>query len=477
MSSPADVEAEYEPSQHPTSKSTQSNLHSLPPPPFLVPTIIETLRHSKYAHLTSVIPGEADTYCAQAAQQTGGTILSNDSDLWIYDLGPNGAVGSLHQLRIIAAENGTEFDPPKPHRAVQTTILKPQDAARSLNLPNLLPLAYVLKTQQPHSFHSALSHAKTLTLTPSQTATHLAEYTTPPSTFSSLHHHPSTLSHLHTNPYLDPRLSELLLQPPTPPPTIYLPLPLENPTLTTSFAPSLTTREFAYSCCALPHGLQNKCVYEYSRKGLKSLPVSVSILCLPQIVTHASTLLTRLRTHKRIFAAYPPFLQWRLYALAEIYQWYIETGRSPPQRADMVAALFGRVEGGWMGWGGVHLVAQVEASLYSVRMVGQVLILVVESGEVGMEVRGTLEGLMGELEDLPGLAELMMRRGELRERCRDMDVEEVLDLLAGVLWDEIGRSSDYELEEREEEDSKRGEGIAVKGRRKRKRRKKARNTG
>lgn len=61
----------------------------LPPPPFLVSAVIESLFGSEYADRMWVVDGEADAFCAAAAFEAarhqdaavGITIFTNDSDL------------------------------------------------------------------------------------------------------------------------------------------------------------------------------------------------------------------------------------------------------------------------------------------------------------------------------------------------------------------------------------------------------------
>lgn len=100
---------------------------SLPPPPFMVPAVMEYLRSCLYPpssetftsspspenpvpaqratlsqrHLTiQIVPSEADTYCAADSQRSGAAILTSDSDLLAYDLGLDGSVIFLNSLEL-----------------------------------------------------------------------------------------------------------------------------------------------------------------------------------------------------------------------------------------------------------------------------------------------------------------------------------------------------------------------------------------
>ena len=76
----------------------------LPKPPFLVPAVIEALRNSQdWAPLIQVVPGEADTYCAQDVRQNGGIVLTSDSDLLVQDLGADGRVSFFWDVEYISS--------------------------------------------------------------------------------------------------------------------------------------------------------------------------------------------------------------------------------------------------------------------------------------------------------------------------------------------------------------------------------------
>ncbi|KAM0348762.1 hypothetical protein ACHAPU_004201 [Fusarium lateritium] len=62
------------------------------PPSFHVPAIIDALRSSRYTKLVHLVPGEADAYCAQHVSESGGTVLTSDSDLLVHDLGKGSVV-------------------------------------------------------------------------------------------------------------------------------------------------------------------------------------------------------------------------------------------------------------------------------------------------------------------------------------------------------------------------------------------------
>ena len=426
--------------------SSQSNFRGLPPPPFLVPAVIEALANSKYASITDVVPGEADGYCAQAARQNGGTTLTNDSDLLVYDLGPEGAVGSLHALTIVENEEKKRNGNDKTHRWVQTTILKPSKVAHKLGLENLYALAYAMRSTTQASLFEAVKHARALGLSQAELNEHLAEYITPPSTFAAQQCPPATLCHLESYPHaLDPRLSEMILQAHTNTPCMHLPILIEDPTRMSAFTSSTSLRQFVYSIAVSPQGFKGQQITEYQRKGSNVLPNTLAVLSGRVIITYANQLyesLQRVKTEFSCFSLSNAFI-YRIHALYELYTWHLDTAHTPPTRDAMSSILIGKTQGA-ISWDIIHLTAQIEGGLYSLRMLKQTLDFclpllddMARAHEPGL--LETLDKLKIDLANLPGLAELLPNRAELTEKSKRADVDAVLDQLALLLWQEAER--------------------------------------
>jgi hypothetical protein len=112
-------------------RSATSNHHRmLPSPGFLVPAVIEALAASeRYASVVHVVPGEADEYCAHHVRRcsTGGTVLTADSDLLLYDLGPLGAVMWLGDLELRQEAGG--------RAQILAPSFSPSSIERRLSLP------------------------------------------------------------------------------------------------------------------------------------------------------------------------------------------------------------------------------------------------------------------------------------------------------------------------------------------------------
>jgi hypothetical protein len=421
------------------SDQSQSNLRSLPAAPFFVAAVLEAIASSKFVNIVEVVPGEADAYCAAKARLSGGTVLTNDSDLLIYDLGPDGTVGSLNGLEFITNSN---ISTAKVCVAAQTKVINPRDVARSLGLKDLKDLAYVLKEHPESSFQKAAHEAQHIKLNGAQYQQTLGEYLVEPAAFESRMFQQDILTRVRTQtPFLDPRISEFVLQSDSQSASIYLPIMIEDPTRTSAFAASISQRLFAYSCCTFPSKVPGQKVLEYGRKGQRILPTSIELLSDMGILKHARSLRIRLQKFMTIFSDLPKALIWRIYALAEVYHWYLDTARTPPSRDAMITALTGKTEGR-ITWDDIHLYAQIEATLYSLRMTQQILAFVLPfnpSDEIAPSVMQTLIGLQDDLNDLPLLKILMPSRCELSAQTVNVDVDEMLNSLANIIQDDVSQ--------------------------------------
>ncbi|KAL9010128.1 MAG: hypothetical protein Q9173_004906, partial [Seirophora scorigena] len=136
--------------------SLPSSHHHLPAPAFLVPAVLDGLAESHYASIVDVVPAEADVYCALAALKMGGTILTSDSDLLVFDIGPEASVVLLNSLSINAFDGD-----PEAGSLLKANVFKTAEIARKFQLPNLHRLGYEIKTDPTTSFSETLRRTKT----------------------------------------------------------------------------------------------------------------------------------------------------------------------------------------------------------------------------------------------------------------------------------------------------------------------------
>lgn len=137
-----------------TGKNMRKNT---PEPPFLVPSVLESIKNSKFGSLVAVVPAEADSYCANEAMayeaRTGNAaaIITNDSDLLIQASGT--------RTRIMILSSITRSRAPDPVR-VQANIFHPAKLAAAAGVENLVPTAFFMSQDYHLSFDAAVAKAK-----------------------------------------------------------------------------------------------------------------------------------------------------------------------------------------------------------------------------------------------------------------------------------------------------------------------------
>lgn len=67
---------------------------------FIHSGLLENEMDFPWSSTTIMVPGEADIECASIAKRIGSTVLTNDSDLLLYDLGPHGSVLFLGSVEL-----------------------------------------------------------------------------------------------------------------------------------------------------------------------------------------------------------------------------------------------------------------------------------------------------------------------------------------------------------------------------------------
>lgn len=131
----------------------------LAPPPFLVFAVVEALFNSHHAAITWVVSGEADPFCAVAARNTAlsnpeasVTIFTNDSDLIIYNSGPQTKVAMINSVEERDHGNG---------KVLEALQFWPQRLTNlgPTSLPDLIRPAYEMQAPVV-SFREALSQSQ-----------------------------------------------------------------------------------------------------------------------------------------------------------------------------------------------------------------------------------------------------------------------------------------------------------------------------
>ncbi|KAL8889783.1 MAG: hypothetical protein Q9215_002971 [Flavoplaca cf. flavocitrina] len=406
-----------------SSHSLPSSLHGLPAPPFLVPAVLDELSQTKYASITEVVPGEADTFCAKATKDEGGMILTSDSDMLVYDIGDKNAVVFFTGLEIYEDPDTTRVS-----SVLKANVYPTAQIAKRLEVPSLLLLAYHCQSDPTLS----LSQARRM-LQPVQDAS-LWQCFKEAYAIKDLDGISSAQSiGIGQRSFLDPRLSELILQLSAAPGNgainIYLPFLIDDPSRASAWYVSSFIRQIIYDLIAaraatIQASLPLPTIVEFSRRGLRTVPSIVSPLpssdpiAEQKYICDIHTLSFRLRDAKARFRTISTMFQYRIFALRESYRWYIINSKNPPSRKSIAPTMTGHV-GSLVQWEDIHLDAQVCSVLYALRMVKQCLgYITVE--KLGRE--GILE-LQDTLEDLPPLSWLLPSSVELRKFADEEKIE------------------------------------------------------
>ena len=193
---------------------TPTTFRGIPPAAFIVPAILDAICESKYLAVCTVVPGEAEVYCAAAAKESGAIVLSNDSDLFVHDLGSHGAFVFLSSADLHANSDSEEDALKGSCQTFKLSVFRPRDIAERLGLDNLQELAFEYQKKLSATLPEALQSAKMHQgLRHSSFEKFLGGYITEPSVSESQQFSPESLARLssHGN-LLDPRISEVICQ-------------------------------------------------------------------------------------------------------------------------------------------------------------------------------------------------------------------------------------------------------------------------
>lgn len=384
----------------------------LPNLPFIVPAIIDALRLSPdFSSTVNLAPGEADGFCAHHAREHGGTIFTSDSDLLVYNLGRNGSVIFFDDM---VADQKV--------RNIKARRYTTAEIASRLSLDpdeGLQELAFAITNEPNGKIQRALDNCKggLIDRNREKYLQFVNSYLTP----SLVSTAPSQ-----GGPPLDPRLSELIFRSPqgvgsrplTPTPgprsrankngaplEMYLPFLLSCPTRATPWEASTVTRQLAYATLQIGSNNQISSLLEMrrlqatskgaSRPATKGSPVEVPDLT--EIDSLATSLLEILSA--MMAAVDNNTLVWVIFTVYQDISLSIEQGKQFSLSLQLLLQIArGRLDN--RSWEFVHLLAQTQASYYSLRMLHQMLGILAHTGNALSE---PLAGLLELLSHLPSL--------------------------------------------------------------------------
>ena len=153
-------------------------------------------------------------------------------------------------------------------------------------------------------------------------------------------------------------------------------------------------------------------IHEYIRKGQRAIPQDCELKYMVQKMTvHAESLTGLFGDVDNHFKWSQSTMRWSLISLMLTLNWYEQMGKSAPSIKMMERVVTGVTASKW-SWKAQHLFAQIQATLYSLRLVKQSLDLI-SSLEGQGSIHPTLTILLNQLESLPCLEDLLPTRLEL----------------------------------------------------------------
>jgi hypothetical protein len=375
------------------------NTGGLPVPPFLVPAVLEALMNSEqYRRVTQVVPGEADSYCATNARSYGGIILTSDSDLLVHELGHAGSVAFFTDLELIDDSQSGQC-------SLNVVEYHSQELRSRLSLTDdgdLLALAFELSLDSHLTFKHVLKRAKAgvaKNTFPSEYDKFAAQYRLPGLT---QHQDTDGLSGMN----LDPRISELVLQAVRPASatkgmgdwTVYLPLLIDCPPRKSAWEASSRVRQVAYGLFHLLEDARVSDVIEVRK--LQGVSGGTRI-ALPPLPFLEEACLDLYQTLSMLRGAVDN--QDTRWLLLSVYMDIIDTHEQEKDMSLSVQVFQLQARGilDAASWEFLHLLAQYQGTLYSLRMLLQIMGYVLS--KAAQEQPSVLNDLRAELSGLPAL--------------------------------------------------------------------------
>jgi hypothetical protein len=374
----------------------QVGAEQLLPPAFLVPAIIEAFRGSKYESLVHVVPGEADAFCAKHLAEHGGVVLTSDSDLLVHDIG----AGRVVFFRDVYLD---------PAIGARCLIFDPAAICAKLKLSEiagLRRLGYELLLDRDASVPQLVRTCARPPCNDEKYDEFCREY---------LHQDVAFIPQIHDESLrldnLDPRIAELVLQllqlisdedPSEKIIRVYLPVLIENPSRGTAWEPSTPVRQLAYSVLASVVSGRGAAVQEYRRvqstvqKGREIARIPTP--ALPERITDLLTIMRQVDQQVNLSSD----LYWVILSLILEIRHCEAQGK---QSLSLTTINTLPRAGSILPWDMVHFVAQIQADLYSWRLLQQILKIVPKSGWHDLPPETT--SLYQDLRHLPPLSKVL----------------------------------------------------------------------
>ena len=351
-----------------------AKLKTLPASPFLVASVIEALQASaSYGHLTSVVPGEADYFCAAYARQHGGMILTSDSDLLAYDIGSKNSVAFLRDIEMHAAESETRL---------RIARYETDNIAKELGLESLLAFAFAVQEDPHKTSKQYLARASDMENSPDLAYLEFAAQYSADKLIASLPDITALASS--TVGRIDPRTAEWVHGGFSGPSDaslsnvvaeaarsnvsrMYLPVLIEDTTRASPWHASIDLRVLAYSVVR-PSGLGQPSTMEITRRGDRIAEAKVEHFSEHELglaLGSLNGLVDQLSAD-----GLSDSTRWSILALHLLCKYLLREEKPLPTRTMLKALLVRRLNS---QWDSVQWTAQMQGITYSLRMIHQCL--------------------------------------------------------------------------------------------------------
>ncbi|KAB8228209.1 XPG domain containing-domain-containing protein [Aspergillus alliaceus] len=413
------------------SRPLPATYNDLPDNPFIVPTVFEDLKyrwnreniltaasdilcvHSvelegfPWAGITEMVPGEADAYCASTAKHTSCSILTNDTDLLLYDLGPQGSVIFLDSIEIVGGNPHTPEE-----WQIKAMRLSPGLVAQRLGIPNILRFAFEIKSHPDAGIAELVKRANSSY----EDRAHALGYQ------DFVQEYQDDLDSLKAGnlqflPHFDARVSELFWQYELrqthislETPHVYLAILNEDHARRCAWVQGRLYRNLAYSVlnASRPASERVDSINEFVRRGGRIAVDKIDLGNENWIMSEVGVLLARLKSIQHeigVNTTSPAY--WIMFALCELDGSASNCVFSDSARLSRFLTL-GHMDERF-DWRDIHLTAQIQAVLYSLRILGQLL-------RLSMVAHGSMMELRSMLSDLPSLHVIMGPTASLMEK-------------------------------------------------------------
>jgi len=363
---------------------------------FLAPALREALKASPYAARTSTAPGEADDWCAiYATDINRSVIFTSDTDLVLYDYPKETLVVFLHEVDLLLS--------------IRTH--SPEQMRQKLQLDSLVQFAYALCQNQQDTATVLIQNARSVNMKSDRYLDFSRRYTL--STMESANRRQNSCN----TPFLqdlDVRVSEFVDQAlcSSTRPLVYLPLLVEDPGHASAWNIGHDVRKLAYSLLA-----SETSVDEYRRKAQGVLAHEIKTDSQADQLSGIRTMeqqvraLTLWATTRDIGSG----LLWPLFGLSLVLA-DLNTAPAISLALRVLNADFDNT------WAFVQLTARLQAALYSLRMLKQIISVRLALQEKNdTELCGHLSSINSQMALFPLLEDMFTVPGQTTRNLAEQD--------------------------------------------------------